>query len=203
MFLGLLVTGITNFIFFSNGLVEPFLQNGILYYSTVAVSIALLLSGQLLIRIVPVWTSWSIFFFFAFVQGVLTSYILHAYTTASIAYIFVISALLFLGLAIYGFKTKKDLSGWRTFLFTAVIAVFISSIINMFLRNGIIDLIISGVALIVFSALTIYDNQFYKKLYRTLPKKERSRYVCLGALHMYINFIVIFLSLLRLFGQRR
>jgi len=189
MFFGLLVTGVTSSLFAFNGWIIPIANNGLAYYGLIGLAIALMLGGQLLIRKVSVLTSFSIFFAFAFVEGVLISTIFYVYTLPSIFFIFFISALLFLGLALYGFKTKRDLSGWRTFLFTAVIAVFISALVNLILRNELLSYIISAVALIVFSGLTVYDNQFYKKLYRELPSKERQRYVCLGALHMYINFI--------------
>ena len=157
---------------------------------------------QLLINVFSVRVSYLLFFLYAIVSGILLSGIFVMYTTTSIGLIFVISAMLFFGLAVVGFTTKRDLSTFGTVMWMGMVGVFVSSLINMVLQNTLMDMIVSGIAIVVFCGLTVYDNQAYKKIYASSRGRGLGKFVVLGALHMYINFIMIFVNLLKFFGSR-
>ncbi len=202
MFVGLIISAIASFVTLNTDLGYIIFSSKALYYGLIGIQLALLFGVQLLINTFSVRVSYLLFFLYAIVSGILLSGIFVMYTTTSISLIFVISAVLFLGLAVIGFTTKKDLSSFGTVMWMGMIGVFVSSLINMVLQNSFMDMIISGVAIIVFCGLTVYDNQAYKKIYASSQGRGLGKYVVLGALHMYINFIMIFVNLLRFFGDR-
>ena len=202
MFVGLILSAVASFVTLNTDLGYIIFSNSFLYYGLIGIQLALLFGVQLLINIFSVRVSYFLFFLYAVVSGILLSGIFVMYTSASIGLIFVISALLFLGLAVVGFTTKRDLSSFGTVMWMGMIGVFVSSLINMILQNSFMDMIISGVAIVVFSGLTVYDNQAYRKIYASSRGRGLGKFVVLGALHMYINFIMIFVNLLRLFGDR-
>jgi FtsH-binding integral membrane protein len=105
-------------------------------------------------------------------------------------------------LAVVGFTTKRDLSTFGTVMWMGMVGVFVSSLINMVLQNTLMDMIVSGIAIVVFCGLTVYDNQAYKRIYASSRGRGLGKFVVLGALHMYINFIMIFVNLLKFFGSR-
>ena len=147
--------------------------------------------------------SFILYFVYAGVTGVLSSYIFQVYDLGNVAGVFLASVLMFGALAVYGYTTKKDLSGWGVFLFTAMWGVFIVSIINMFLQSEMTHFIVSIIAIVVFAGLTIYDNQHYKNIYYAVKDNEelKDKMITQGALHMYINFIMIFRNLLYLVNR--
>lgn len=202
MFVGLMISAIFSYITIYQGLGYIIFSNPVFYYGLIAIQLALMFGVQLLINIFSVRASYMLYFLYAAVTGILLSGIFLMYTVSSLILIFVISAILFLGLAVIGFTTKKDLSNWGTIFYAGMIGVFASSMINMFLQNSMLDTIISAVAILVFCGLTVYDNQLYKKIYQQSTRQELGKYVVLGALHMYINFIMIFVNLLKFFGSR-
>lgn len=202
MFVGLLLSAIASFVTLNTPLGYFIFSSSFLYYGLIAIQLALMFGVQLLINIFSVRISYLLFFLYAIVSGVLLSGIFVMYTTTSISMIFIISALLFFGLAVIGFTTKKDLSSFGTVMRMGMIGVFISSLVNMILQNSFMDMIVSGIAIIVFSGLTVYDNQAYKRIYASSHGRNLEKFVVLGALHMYINFIMIFVNLLKFFGSR-
>ena len=106
-------------------------------------------------------------------------------------------------LAIIGFTTKRDLSKWTLFLIPGMWGIFIVSLLNIWIQSSTTDFFVSIFAVLVFSGLTVYDNQAYKNIYKEIKSKEDyNRMVALGAMHMYINFVMIFINLLKLFGNR-
>lgn len=202
MFAGLVVSAVASFFTLNTGLGVAIFSNPIFYYGLIGIQLILLFGVQLLINFFSVRVSYFLFMLYAVTTGILLSWIFIAYTTASIFLIFLISAGLFLGLAVLGFTTKRDLSGFGTVMWMGMIGVFVSSLVNMFLQNSVFDMIISGIAIIVFCGLTVYDNQAYKRIYRESRGRGLGKFVVLGALHMYINFIMIFVNLLKFFGNR-
>ena len=202
MFVGLLLSAVASFITLNTNLGYFIFSNNVFYYGLIGIQLGLLFGVQLLINIFSVRASYFLFFLYAVVSGILLSGIFAMYTSASIGMIFVISALLFLGLAVVGFTTKRDLSSFGTVMWMGMVGVFVSSLINMVLQNSFMDMIVSGIAIVVFCGLTVYDNQAYKKIYRDSNGRGLGKYVVLGALHMYINFIMIFVNLLKFFGDR-
>lgn len=139
---------------------------------------------------------------YAFLNGLTFSVIFLAYTGASIGGTFATTALMFGALSLYGTVTKKDLSAWGTFLFMGLIGVLIASVVNIFLGSGMLGFVISCAGVVVFAGLTAYDTQKLRSLYAQ-HGGERGNMAINGALQLYLDFINLFIMLLRLFGQRR
>ena len=127
------------------------------------------------------------------------------YTGASVASTFLITAAAFGALSLFGYTTKKDLSGIGSFLIMGVIGLIIASVVNIFLQSGPMQLIISAVGLLLFAGLTAYDTQRLKMTYYALGGNQNAMGVATsyGALSLYINFINMFQFMLALFGGRR
>ncbi len=182
------------------------LQNPVIFYGMVAIQIGICLGMQWMINRISPAMAFNLYLVYALLNGVVMSGLLAFYLTQSastVLVVFISAASMFALLAFIGFTTKKDISGWGTFLIAGMWGVFFSSILNIFLQNSVFDIIISAVALLVFAGLTVYDNQYYKNLFVHLHSEdEKNKAVTLGALHMYINFIMIFQSLLRLVNSR-
>ena len=146
----------------------------------------------------------TMFWLFSGVMGLSMAYIFIAYTGASIARVFFITAGTFAGMSLYGYTTKKDLSGWGSFLFMGLIGIIIAMIVNIFLQSGMLSFIISCVGVLVFVGLTAYDTQRIKEMYYAADTAEISgKKAVMGALKLYLDFINLFIMLLHLFGQRR
>jgi len=149
-------------------------------------------------------TARLLFFVYAASVGLSLSTIFHVYTGASITRVFFISAATFGALSLWGYTTKRDLSGFGTFLFMGVIGIVIASLVNLFLRSSGLDWIISVVGVGVFAGLTAYDTQRIKGMYDSNDDATSAgRKVVIGALSLYLDFINLFMMLLRLMGNRR
>jgi FtsH-binding integral membrane protein len=145
-----------------------------------------------------------LFFIYAASVGLSLSTIFHVYTGSSITRVFFISAATFGALSIWGYTTRRDLSGFGTFLFMGVIGIVIASLVNLFLRSSGLDWIISIIGVGVFAGLTAYDTQRIKEIYdRSDDATSTGRKAVMGALSLYLNFINLFMMLLRLAGNRR
>jgi len=143
-----------------------------------------------------------LFFVYAASMGLSLSTIFHVYTGASITRVFFISAATFGALSTWGYTTQRNLSGFGTFLFMGVFGIVIASLVNMFLRPIGLDWIISIVG--VFAGLTAYDTQRIKVTYdRSDDAASASRKVVMRALSLHLNFINLFMFMLRLIGDRR
>ena len=144
----------------------------------------------------------TVFWIFSGVMGLSMAYIFIAYTGASIARVFFITAGTFAGMSLYGYTTKKDLTGWGSFLFMGLIGIIIAMIVNIFLQSGMLSFIISCVGVLVFVGLTAYDTQRIKAMYYDGSGQEGKKAI-MGALTLYLDFINLFIMLIQLFGQRR
>jgi FtsH-binding integral membrane protein len=149
-------------------------------------------------------TARLLFFVYAALVGLSLSTIFHVYTGVSITRVFFISAASFGALSIWGYTTRRDLSGFGTFLLMGLIGVVIASLVNLFLRSSGLDWIISIVGVGVFAGLTAYDTQRIKEMYDANDDAPSAgRKAVMGALSLYLNFINLFMMLLRLAGNRR
>lgn len=137
---------------------------------------------------------------FAALMGLSLSGIFVVYTTASIVSAFFGAAVLFGTMSLWGYFTKKSLESWGSFLLVGLIAVVVTSIVNVFLGNSTLAMVVSAVAIIVFLGLTAYDTQRIRQEVSILEPDSKAE--ILGALSLYMNFINIFVSLLQLFGNR-
>ncbi|MEM6681961.1 MAG: Bax inhibitor-1/YccA family protein [Pseudomonadota bacterium] len=145
----------------------------------------------------------GLFWAFAGVMGVSLSSIFMVYTGTSIAKTFFITAATFGSLSLWGYTTKKDLSGFGTFLFMGLVGLIIASVVNLFLGSDTLGWVISLVGVGLFAGLTAYDTQRIREMYyMTEAGEARSKTIIMGALTLYLDFINLFLYLLRFLGNR-
>jgi FtsH-binding integral membrane protein len=149
-------------------------------------------------------TAQAVFWAFAAVMGLSLANIFLLYTGASITRVFFITAGTFAGMSLYGYTTKRDLTGMGSFLMMGLIGIIIASVVNMFLASSALHFVISVVGVLIFVGLTAYDTQKIKSMYLEADVVEvMSKKVIMGALTLYLDFINLFVMLLRLFGDRR
>lgn len=143
-----------------------------------------------------------VFWSFAVAMGLSVSWIFLVYTGPSIAVTFFATAGAFAGLSLFGYTTKKSLSGMGTFLFMGVIGLIIASIVNIFLQSGPLSFVISGLGVLIFAGLTAYDTQRLKDDYQYLRGTDAiGKAVILGATSLYLDFVNMFMFLLRFLGS--
>ena len=140
---------------------------------------------------------------FAAVMGLSMSSIFLIFKLGSIAQVFFITAATFGATSLYGYTTKRDLTGLGSFLMMGVIGLVIAGLINLFLQSSMMSLIISCISVLVFTGLTAYDTQNLKHTYDGLDESERDKAGAIGAFNLYINFINIFMSLLNILGDKK
>ena len=149
-------------------------------------------------------TALTLFMLYAGLLGVTLSSIFLAYTGASITRVFFISAAAFGGLSLYGYTTQRDLSPIGSFMIMGLFGIIIASLVNLFLKSSGLDWAISIIGVGVFAGLTAWDTQRIKEMYDSYDDANTvGRKVVMGALSLYLDFINLFLMLLRLFGDRR
>ena len=149
-------------------------------------------------------TARILFFVYAGMLGVALATIFMVYTHASIARVFFITAASFGALSLYGYTTKRDLSGVGSFLFMGLIGLILAMIVNLFLQSSALEWALSVVGVLIFAGLTAYDTQQIKEYYDPMDDGTvASRKIIMGALRLYLDFINMFLFLLQLFGDRR
>jgi len=146
----------------------------------------------------------ALFFVYAGLLGLSLATIFIAFTANSITRVFFISAAAFGGLSLWGYTTQRDLTGMGSFLIMGLIGVIIASLVNIFLHSSALDWTISVIGVIVFAGLTAWDTQKIKEMYSPMDDGTiAGRKAVMGALSLYLDFINLFLMLLRLFGDRR
>jgi hypothetical protein len=147
-------------------------------------------------------------FFYAFsaVMGVSISYIFAVFTGVSVAQTFLVTAIAFAGLSIWGYTTQKDISAWGSFLIMGVIGLIVASIANIWLQSGAIGFAVSALGVLIFAGLTAYDTQRLKTEYVAHAAQSDSEWLgkaaIMGALSLYLNFINMFMFLLSFMGNR-
>lgn len=149
-------------------------------------------------------TAQAVFWAFAFTMGLSMASIFITYTGTSIARVFFISSSMFAGMSLYGYTTKRDLSGFGSFLMMGVIGLVIAVIVNIFLQSSALHFVISAAGVLIFVGLTAYDTQKIKSIYSAADgSSTAAKKAIMGALTLYLDFINLFLMMLRLFGERR
>lgn len=207
MAFGVLLTALVSFfmVYTATGhsLFQLVFSSNVIYYGVIGIELALLFGIQWGIkRLSKEWAE-RLFYLYAGLSGITLSVILVAYTGATLVSTFVGAVAIFAALAILGQKMKYDMSGWRVFLMVGMWGVFVTSILNIFLQSSRMDWIVTIIGILVFAGLTVYDNQSYKKMYLASDEsQDLGKMIALGALHMYINFIMIFVNLLKIVGGR-
>lgn len=151
-------------------------------------------------------TATALFVAYSALNGLTLSYIFIIYTQTSIVATFMVCAGMFGAMSVYGMTTKKDLTSWGSFLIMGVIGIVIAMIVNMFLQSSAMHFVISILGVIIFTGLTAYDTQKLKVMGETAPADDAAavrKATIFGALTLYLDFINLFLMLLRLMGDRR
>lgn len=146
----------------------------------------------------------TVFFLFAALMAVSLAPIFLVYTQSSIARVFLISSATFGGMSIYGYTTKKDLTSWGSFLRMGLWGIIIAMVVNIFLRSNPLSYAVSFIAVFIFTGLTAYDTQKIRQIYYSGDSDDTmERKVAAGALELYLDFINLFINLLRIMGDRR
>ncbi|MFQ5955850.1 MAG: Bax inhibitor-1 family protein, partial [Kiloniellales bacterium] len=146
-------------------------------------------------------TAQGLFWTISVLYGVVFSSIFLVYTGASIAQTFFIAASMFLAMSLFGYSTRRDLTGWGSFLFMGLIGMIIAFVVNIFFQNPMLYFLISGVGVIVFTGLTAYDTQRIKEVYYVGDGGDvATKKAISGALKLYIDFVGIFIYLLHFLG---
>jgi FtsH-binding integral membrane protein len=208
---GLAVTGAvaggTYMLAVQNGQLTPFGQTlfqSPLMWVFVLAPVALVFFLSFRIQAMRAATAQAVFWIYAALNGVAFSTLGLVYSGNSITRVFFISAATFGALSLWGYTTKRDLSGWGSFLFMGLIGIIIASLVNLFMASTALQFVISVVGVLVFAGLTAYDTQSIKEMYLEADDSETmSKKILMGALRLYLDFINLFLYLLRLIGDRR
>ena len=201
---GVLLTGIVAMLFASSGLAQDIMFGGgplkwVIMLSPLAIVFAMSF-GQ---NKFSTFTLQAMFWGFAALMGMSMSTIFLVYTDASIAQTFFATAAAFLGLSLYGYTTKKDLSGWGSFLIMGVVGILVAMVINIFLQSTMMQLVISAIGVLIFAGLTAYDTQRIKSMYAYVAGTDMvGKTVVLSALSLYLDFINMFQFLLYFMGGR-
>jgi len=204
MGLGLLVTAITAYFVVSSGFVYTLASNKILFYGTIIAELGLVVYLSTRIQKMSAEAATTTFIIYAVLNGITLSLIFLIYTGASVASTFMTTALTFGAMSAYGYFTKRDLTTMGSYLQMALIGLIIASVINMFWANSTMYWIISYVGVLLFVGLTAYDTQKIKKIGATVEGVQATqKFAIMGALTLYLDFINLFLMLLRILGDRK
>jgi FtsH-binding integral membrane protein len=202
---GVLLTGIVSLLFFSSGYAEQImLGGGILPWIIILSPLAIVFAMSFGVNRMATSTLQMLFWAFATLMGLSMSTLFLIYTGTSIAQTFFATAAAFLSLSLYGYTTKRDLSGFGTFLIMGVVGLLVAMLINMFLQSSAMALAISAIGVLLFAGLTAYDTQRIKSMYVQLQGSEfLGKAAIMGALSLYLDFINMFQFLLSFMGNRR
>lgn len=189
----------------SQSMLQLIFATPMVFFGLIAVELGLVIALSAAINRLQASTAALMFFIYSAINGLTLSAIFLAYTQASIASTFFITAGTFAAMSIYGYSTKRDLTSWRSFLFMGLIGIILASVVNLFLHSESIYWVVTIGGVLVFVGLTAYDTQKIKEMaYQGFGDAEMERKgAVIGALRLYLDFINLFLLLLRLFGGRR
>ncbi len=204
MFLALGVTGVVAWMVSTNLQLVKSLAGGAMWLLFFA---QLGIAGYLSLRLqkMQVSTAFNLFFAYAVLTGIVLAPIGIVYTGESIAITFLTTASFFGAMSIIGYTTKKDLTSMATFLFAGLLALILTSVLNtLFFKSSGMSMVLSIVGIVLFAGITAYDVQNLKKIYNYIPDNETlAKFSVFGAFQLYLDFINMFLYLLRFLGNRR
>lgn len=206
MTLALVLTGLTAYgVATSPGIMMALYSNSALMWGLVIAEFALVIGISAAINRLSLATATLMFVAYSVINGAMLSSIFMIYTAASIASVFFITAATFAVMALIGYTTKTDLTSVGKLLFMALIGLVIATIVNMFIGSSTLTMICSYVGVSIFVGLTAYDSQKIKNMLMQAPDAGESsqKLALLGALTLYLDFINLFIYLLRIFGDRR
>lgn len=205
MTMALVITGFTAYgVATSPAILSAILMNKMLFFGLIIGEFALVIGLSAAINRLSLSTATLMFVLYSVINGATLSVIFLAYTMSSIANVFFITAGTFAVMAFIGYTTKKDLSGMGKMLMMALIGLIIATVVNLFLRSTGLQLIVSYIGVLVFVGLTAYDTQKIKQMLMMAEDtgETAQKIALLGALSLYLDFVNLFLYLLRIFGKR-
>ena len=204
MFGGLAVTAVVALAVASSpAAVSTLVGNKVLFFGLIIAQLGLVVYLSARVAKMAPATAGTLFLAYSALTGVTFSLILLAYTGASVANTFFITAGMFGALAVYGSVTKRDLTGMGRFMFMGLVGLVIASVVGIFWQNDAMQFVMGVVGVLVFSGLIAYDTQRLRAMALEVSGEQAGSYAIIGALSLYLDFINLFISLLRLFGDRR
>jgi uncharacterized protein len=199
---GVLLTGIVAMLAYNSGFTASMVGSPLMWVVALA-PLAFVLVLSFGINKLSTGAAQALFWVYAAVMGLSMSTIFIAFTGTSIATTFFATAAAFIGLSLYGYTTKKDLSGFGTFLIMGVVGILVAMLINLFLQSSALSLAISVIGVLLFAGLTAYDTQKIKSMYFYVRGTDFvGKSVVMGALTLYLDFVNMFTFLLNLLGNR-
>lgn len=182
------------------------LGNSLVLIGLIVAQFALVIALSAAVQKMSAGTATGLFLLYSALTGAMLSSIFVVYPIASIANAFLVTTGTFLAMSVYGAVTKRDLTAMGSFLFMGLIGLIIAMLVNLFLKSSMMDFIISCLGVLIFTGLTAYDTQKLRRFGEAAPLDDRTairRGAILGALTLYLDFINLFLMMLRLFGGNR
>ena len=205
MTLALVITGFTAYgVATSPGVLQAIYGNQLLFWGMIIAEFALVIGVGAAINRLSLTTATLMFILYSVINGALLSYIFLVYTASSVATVFFITAGTFGAMALVGYTTKTDLTSIGKYLFMALIGLIIATVVNVFIKSEGFTYILSYIGVLIFVGLTAYDSQKIKQMLIQAPDAGESaqKLALLGALTLYLDFINLFIYLLRIFGKR-
>lgn len=205
MTLALVITGFTAYgVANSPAVMQAIYGNQVVFWVLIIAELALVFGVSAAINRLSLMTATLMFILYSVINGALLSYIFLAYTASSISTVFFITAGTFGAMALIGYTTKVDLSSMGKIVMMALIGLIIATLVNLFVKSEGLTLILSYVGVLIFVGLTAYDSQKIKQMLLQAPDAGEvgQKLALLGALSLYLDFINLFIYLLRIFGRR-
>lgn len=206
MTLALAITGVTSMVVLSNErFIFTILENQVLFWGLIIGELVLVFVISGMIHKMSITTATLLFVLYSVINGLTLSPLLYAFTETSIAKVFFITAGTFGVMSLIGYTTKTDLSSIGKILFMALIGLIIATVVNLFMHSSTLDLIISYAGVVIFVGLTAWDTQKIKNMLATCeePNEQAHKIALLGSLTLYLDFINLFIYLLRILGDRK
>lgn len=205
MTLALVITGFTAYgVATSPGILQAIYGNQIVFWGLLIAEFALVMGVSAAIHRLSLTMATLMFILYSVINGALLSYIFLAYTASSISTVFFITAGTFGVMALIGYTTKVDLSSMGKILLMALVGIIIATLVNLFVKSEGMTMILSYIGVLVFVGLTAYDSQKIKQMLMEAPDAGEvgQKLALLGALSLYLDFVNLFIYLLRIFGKR-
>ncbi len=205
MTFALAITGITAYLVATNEtLLTLIYSHQAVMWVLIIAELAIVIGVTAAINKISLPVATLLFVVYSVLNGALFSSIFLVYTMASIAKVFFITAGTFGAMSLYGYTTKSDLTSWGKILIMGVLGLIIATVVNIFLKSSGLEMIISYAGVLIFVGLTAYDTQKIKQMCLQAPDagETMQKYALLGALSLYLDFINLFIYLLRIFGRR-
>ncbi|WP_395479899.1 Bax inhibitor-1 family protein [Candidatus Curculioniphilus buchneri] len=187
-------------------ILQLILSNQIIFFGLIIVQLALVFFMSSIVNQLSGTVATSLFMLYSALTGLMLSSIFVLYTAASITSTFIVTSGMFGAMTIYGYTTQRDLSSISNILFMALIGMILASLVNLYLKSTAFMWVITYIGVVVFVALTAYDTQKLKNMGAQLSLDNENQFrqhAIIGALSLYLDFINLFLTLLRIFGNRR